>query len=255
MGINMDIFNNPIKFSDDFLKQYDFIITLGVYAKDLESDVCLLPFLDSKTKTYIRYEVGTEEGVSALFLYEFYKGNLLKDFIDELDYGYLTSETNISEEEMLLLKNTLKSKNNPLLIIGNDFYLHKRSKNILDMFANLIDNSILNISFLSLDKKEVYQIQKQEKLLETLETLPENNGCVIYLDSKLEQDSTLLISNEFAKAWKLQDKDKISIYFDDNQIDCSCKIDNNFGGVIGILNLANELDCAYRYKQAKIKKR
>ena len=89
-------------FDKSALKNYDFIITLGFYNPALLShcNVCFYPFLDCEADFYVRYEVGTEEGVVALLLYEFAdKGadSRLESFINALDYGYLSAESNVSE--------------------------------------------------------------------------------------------------------------------------------------------------------------
>ncbi|RAX54933.1 hypothetical protein CCY99_01965 [Helicobacter sp. 16-1353] len=244
--------HNPIPIDENFLKKYDFIITLGAFAKNIKSDICIHPFLDVSTNLYIRYEAGTEEGVAALFLYEFYNGVKLRNYINELDYGYLTSETNISEEEMLHLKGLLSQRRNPLLLIGSDFYIHPRNENIINIFSNLLNHSKLNIVLLSKDNNMAYNINTTNIALEPIGNLPENNGCIIYVDYRLENEAILKISNEFARVWKVKNNDIIKIKFDDFDILVKCRLDDKFGGVIGILNYTKDIDCGYRYKQVII---
>lgn len=248
-----NLYKNNI--DNNFLSKYDFIITLGAYIKDFKSDICIHPFLDSNTNLYIRYEAGTEEGVSALFLYDFYKGDKLNKFISELDYGYLTSETNISEEEMSHLQAIINQSKNPLLLIGSDFYINNKSNNIINILSYIAEDSNINILLLSQNKKSIYRLNNINKSLENINHLPENNGCIIYLDYEITSCATLKISNEFSKVWKLQDKDMIEISFDDFKINAQCILDETFGGVIGILNYTKILNCGYRYKQVSVKKR
>lgn len=242
------------KIDDGFLAKYDFIITLGAFAKNIKSDICIHPFLDVSTDLYIRYEAGTEEGVSALFLYEFYNGDELKNYINDLDYGYLTSETNISEEELLHLKGLLNQRRNPILLIGSDFYVNPKNENILNMFSYLIADSKLNIAFLSTDNNLAYNISKTSAKLDAIGNLPENNGCIVYVDYKIENEPILKISNEFAKVWKLKNNDLINVKFDEFVIEAKCLQDDRFGGMIGILNHIEDINCGYRYKQTIITK-
>lgn len=221
----------------------DFIITLGLYDPKLKCDVCLYPFLDCKADFYIRYEVGTEEGVVALLLYELARrDSALTSFINSLDYGYLSAETNISEEELLKLKNALLVAKNPLLIIGDDILTHPRKANILNMLSALKAHSKLEIKCEHLS---------QNYALEAIAELPEYNGCVIYLNHSAKNE--LKISSEFARAWRLSDNDKISFKVDDKIINTSCKLDKNFSGIIGILEQSTQ-STGYKFKTIAINK-
>lgn len=225
----------------------DFIITLGFYNPALlaKCDVCFYPFLDCKTDFYVRYEVGTEEGVVALFLYEFAKkgaDSALDNFINALDYGYLSAETNVSEEELLNIKSALNNAKNPLLIIGDDIFSHPRKNNILNMLSALKAHSKLDIKCENL---------AQNYHLESIAELPEYNGCVIYLNESAKNE--LKISSEFARAWRLSDDDKISFQVDNKMINTNCKLDKNFSGVIGILEQSTQ-SVGYKFKTIAIKR-
>ena len=241
------------RFDTKYLSNFDFMITLGICAKNITSDICINPILDMQTKQYIRYEAGTEEGVAALFLHDFYKNLNLKDYIEALDYGYLTSETNIAEEEMQEIKTCFYSHKKPLLLIGDNFYLHQRRKNILNIFSNLAES--INIAFLSSDINEIYTIKTRISNIEQISNLPENNGCMVYVDSALStQKPFLRFSREFAKAWRINDNDCIEICFDDFKIKAVSLLDSNLSGVIGILSTNENIDCGYRYKRVVINK-
>lgn len=239
-------------FSIDYLKEFDFIVALGISSKNIYSNICINPFLNTKTNFYIRYEAGTEEGVSVLFLYDFYKSLELKDYIEKLDYGYLTSETNISEEEMKELKRNFISHKKPLLLVGSSFYTHKRSLNILNIFSYLAES--INIAFLSIDADKIYTIKNQKLNIEPICDLPENNGCMVYIDSVIKDKPLLCFSNEFSKAWRIGNNDYVEIIFNDFKIKAKTFLDPNLSGVIGLLSLDKEIDCGYRYKQVVINK-
>lgn len=245
----IDKIDNATNLDNNFLKNYDFIVTFGLYLKDFKSNVCLNPFLDTKTDVYIRYEVGNEEGVAALLLYEFGKGSTA--FTQELDYGYLSAESNISKEELSELKSLLKQAKKPILLVGSDIYFHKMANNILHILA-MLD---LDVFITSKDKNKVYKLKSLQTIPDSNIELGEYNGCIIYIDNtkNTKDEHILKISNEFAKAWKLQDNEKIKISFENHTFDGICKIDSSFGGVIGILQAS--IDGTYPYKKVVIKKR
>ncbi len=240
------------KFSIDYLSNFDFVVTLGVYSKDINSDICINPLFDKNTKLYIGYEAGTEEGISALFLHDFCKSIELRDYINMLDYGHLTSETNISEEEMQDLKRSFTEHQKSLLLIGSNFYTHSRSYNILNMFSCLTES--MNIAFLSINADEIYTIKHKIKDIEPIDNLPENNGCMVYIDSMLYAQPALYFSSEFAKAWKVNNGDIVEVSFDGFKIQVNAILDSSLRGVIGVIGLDKEIDVGYRYKQVLITK-
>ncbi len=253
----------------DKIKDYDFIITLGFYNSALlpKCNANFYPFLDCKTDLYVRYEVGTEEGVVALFLYEFVGNSAdskLQSFINALDYGYLSAETNVSEEELQMLKNAILKSKKPLLLVGRDISTHPQKENILNMLSALRQHSHLEI--LCEDDS-----LPQGFTLEMPQNLPEHNGCVIFVDyfsSDSAQDSqdlqdshdshdsrripTLKISREFARAWRLSDKQEIRFALDSRDICAICDLDEKFSGIIGILRGAKGLNPSYPFKTIAI---
>lgn len=250
----------------DKIKDYDFIITLGFYNPALlpKCDVCFYPFLDCEADLYIRYEVGTEEGVVALFLYEFAsKGADIKlsDFINALDYGYLSAETNVSEEELQIVKNAILKSKNPLLLVGRDILAHSHKANILNMLSALKAHSKCDILCESDSLPQNYE-------LESPQNLPEHNGCVIFVDylnsdsardsrdlqdsQDLKQIPTLKISREFARAWRLSDKQELRFTLDSQEIRAICDLSENFSGIIGILRGTKGLKQNYPFKNISI---
>ena len=86
---------------------------------------------------FIKYEVGSEEGVVALL------ANLLiedapdeiKKYLDDLDIGYLSAESNVSEEELDELKALMWKKRKFSLVVGEDIYNHPEVENIATLLA------------------------------------------------------------------------------------------------------------------------
>jgi NADH-quinone oxidoreductase subunit G len=84
---------------------------------------------------FVKYEAGSEEamvGLLASYLVDLDKvdSDKFKNFIDELDVGYLSAESNIGEEELEDIAKRIKNKKSPILIIGEDAISHSRASNI-----------------------------------------------------------------------------------------------------------------------------
>ena len=139
----------------DRVKNSDFIVTLGAKIAD---DMSSMKFrindavkkhratyyychpiadiaLEGIVSTHIKYEVGSEEGVIALLAKAIIGENEklskgAKEFLDSLDDGYISAESNVGEEEIDKFAKDLKRKKSLSFIVGNDLYAHPNSKNI-----------------------------------------------------------------------------------------------------------------------------
>lgn len=105
-----------------------------VYAHPME-DV----LMQNVITQFMKYEVGTEEGVMAVLAHAILADADLdeseKAFFDDLDLGYIYAETNIGDEELEdMMKSFARSKNR-VLIIGNDVIAHECSANIAKLAA------------------------------------------------------------------------------------------------------------------------
>jgi len=80
---------------------------------------------------FIKNEVGSEEAALAMIADMFAEDkSSQQEFFDSLDFGYLCGESNISEEELEVLKQKYISRKNPVLVVGEDVINHPRAKNI-----------------------------------------------------------------------------------------------------------------------------
>ena len=83
---------------------------------------------------FIKYEVGSEEGAIALLADRLLENIELpvrkRKFLDSLDIGYLSAESNIGEDELDSLVKSFIKKKGLSLIVGDDLYSHPRAKNI-----------------------------------------------------------------------------------------------------------------------------
>ena len=108
--------------------------------------------LQNLVTKFIKYEPGSEEGVVALL------ANLLidksrlddksKEYLDALDIGYISAESNVSEEELDELKAMMWKRKSFTLVAGEDLYKHPEAENIaklLGMIARYSDFKVLLI--------------------------------------------------------------------------------------------------------------
>jgi NADH-quinone oxidoreductase subunit G len=90
---------------------------------------------------FIKYEVGSEEGVAALLAETLLKTvelpKTIRTFLDTLDIGYLSAETNVGEEELEALEKSLQKKDGFSLVVGSDLYSHPRAEQIAKLIALL----------------------------------------------------------------------------------------------------------------------
>ena len=105
-----------------------------IYAHPIEDSL-----MQNTITQFLKYEVGTEEGVMALLAKYLLENSELssdeKMFFDSLDDGYLSAESNIAEEELSLMIKSLSRTKNRVLVLGNDLIAHKEAKNIAKLAA------------------------------------------------------------------------------------------------------------------------
>jgi NADH-quinone oxidoreductase subunit G len=143
----------------DFIKNSDAIIVLGTRINDdnpmvkyhisMASKwhrarvVYLHPIEDvsmSKITTqFIKYEVGSEEGVVALLvdtlLSNLELSDTIKEYLESLDIGNLSAESNVGEEELEKLAQSFEQKSRFSFIVGADLYGHPRAQEIAKLLA------------------------------------------------------------------------------------------------------------------------
>ncbi|NOQ30668.1 MAG: 2Fe-2S iron-sulfur cluster binding domain-containing protein [Helicobacteraceae bacterium] len=100
--------------------------------------------LENLVTQFIRYEVGSEEGVMAMLLEAFASDEAKEEqkaFFSELDMGYISGESNVNEDEIKNLKSKMLRKKSPVIVIGADVMAHPSSSNIAKMVALLEKSS------------------------------------------------------------------------------------------------------------------
>jgi len=88
---------------------------------------------------FIKYEVGSEEGAAALLantlLQDKELPQSLRDFLNDLDIGNISAESNIGEEELTELVQSLDKKTRFTLVVGSDLYNHPRAAQIAKLIG------------------------------------------------------------------------------------------------------------------------
>ena len=88
---------------------------------------------------FIKYEPQSEEGVAALLVEVLLRDvevpEKVKAFLDDLDIGNLSAESNVGEEELELLRKSMIKKHGFSLIVGADLYAHPRAEQIAKILA------------------------------------------------------------------------------------------------------------------------
>ena len=91
---------------------------------------------------FVKYEVGTEEGVIAMLAKTMLEGKVdvkkIKSYLNDLDDGYLSAESNVGEEELEEIQKTLKRCKRVAVVIGEDCINHPRAEQIA-RFAALFE--------------------------------------------------------------------------------------------------------------------
>ncbi len=95
--------------------------------------------LQNVVTQYVKYEVGTEEGVVAMLAKTLLENadisDTMRGFFADLDEGYLCAESNVGDEEFERIAKSIARAKRKTLIVGSDVLNHKRSENIARLCA------------------------------------------------------------------------------------------------------------------------
>ncbi len=177
--------------------------------KNIDADVFLHPV---KYKDSITYEPMAEEAVIALIAKHFTYDKVpekIKEYFDEMDDGYLFSESNFDEFDLEKLEVGE-------LFVGKDISLHPKVENIKRFLAILRDFGGFKISGIKLPEfikpsdpelSEILEAEKSyEAALEEIDDLPSFDGSVVYAcdDPNVVKDDELICSQQFVIANKIK---------------------------------------------------
>ena len=206
--------------------------------------------------TYIKYEVGSEEGICALLLYYFVHNSTpeIQAFIEDLDVGYVSAETSVGEEELEDVVEMSKKASNTYVLLSLDILGHKKSENIIKMLGALNQYSNVNVVIENGCSKDIEAINSYNKeSIDEIEELDSYDGLVICKSDAIVENQ-LLGGVSFSKIAKINNGDKVLIQFDDQTIQRVFKIDTNLQGTIALCSHEGIKALPYSYKQVKIEK-
>jgi NADH-quinone oxidoreductase subunit F len=262
----------------EIIAKSDYIITFGSFlasdneiikdsiiqaiAKNSAEFIYMHPVDNVDLRVYysqiIKYEVGSEEGITALLLDTFIRhtSSTVQEYINDLDIGYISAESSAGEEEFEEALEKLADKEEAVLIVGRDIVNHPRVENIIKMLSVL--NKYSKLTVLALDETVQSAIQKCVEELDEIEELASYNGTVIYTTFEKENEGKLIGSESFARVAKVSNKDKVFINFNNEKIKKDFVIDKDLYGMVALCALNSEdstsLSQGYRFKQVKIEK-
>jgi len=201
-------------------------ISIGLNPLKSDADIVLHPI---KYKDSIAYEPSAEEAVVALmakyFVYDVVN-DATKKFFDELDDGYLYSESNFDEFDLEEIKNRLETKNE--IIVGKDLSLHPRKDNIFAL-----------LDLLKLGGFEVFGVEKELEEIDEIDTF---DGTVVYCCD--DENSEIIVSEQFKIANKIRG-DKVLV----NGVEKKIITNSDLKGVFGIIG---EKSNSYPFKRVNI---
>jgi len=203
-------------------------LSIGVLPLKSDADIILHPV---KYKESVSYEPLAEEAVIALLAKELtydLVDDKTKEFFDDMDDGYLYSESNFDEFDIENIKKSLEDKNE--LVLGKDVLSHPRKENILKL-ANLL-------KLVNFDINETIDSND----LEEIDELDTFDGSVVYVCDG--ENDEIIVSKQFKIANKIN-SDKILVDGKEKVV----KEDENLKGVFGIIFDKNE---EYPFKRVKI---
>ncbi len=217
----------------------------------------------SKIDLFLKYETGSEEGVVALLTSTLsHKESMpqaCQEYFLDLDIGYLSSESNVGEEEIEAIGKQFALAKAPLIVVGKDLCNHPQADNIVRLLTCLEQHSNIQIVSLCQNKGA---LEDKNKDLEEISRIEEFNGSVIYcINSYLPTaKSKLFCSLQFLTAFKLQQGDPVEFECFGATLKTEVVYDENLKGTIGLLTgeSAEETRTTiqnYPFVQTKIEKR
>lgn len=262
----------------EIISKSDFIITFGSMLSDNKEPV-RNSIIESIAKTnakfvymhpidnidlklyytqFIKYEVGSEEGVCALLLDAFVKdsNDLIQSYIDDLDLGYISAESSAGEEEFEEAYESSKECEFKTLVIGDDLIEHERVDNIIKFLSIIKKYTDFNVIVLN-DEFEKRIDDCEDISLDEIEDLKSYNGTLLYRLDCQENNDELLCSQTFANIAKVQNNDEVFINYKNDKVRRILKVDDKLHGTVSIAKVSDasdELFQNYRYKQVKIEK-
>ncbi|QQW78239.1 hypothetical protein [Helicobacter pylori] len=205
---------------------------------------------------FASYEIHTEAAVLALILRGILeKTSQLKGHVlEKVDVGYLSSEANMSEEELQELIALIIKAKKRVLVLNREITKHADSaflytllselQNYLEILHIPCNDSNATTAFYDFKDQEwlletafkegILPFKSELKDLESLERISEANGSFVYVSYKSLETPKLSFSKQFKIANKIQhSKAKFQIL--DKTLECELEESPHLKGLIAIL--------------------
>lgn len=209
--LNTSCFLKELKKSDSLLLMGDFIENFYQLLKDKEYKKASLfhpLFLNPYSKIeHCLYECECEEALLLLLAHFLVKNENTLD----VDVGYLSSESNLAEEDLEAIINEFNAGENQYLVVGKDFYNVKNSSSLARILGFIARNSKIKIVLLEMPEiTDKPQIKKES--IECDIEVSSMDGLVVYAQENTKLEMPLLeASGQFKIVSKMQEGKKYSI--------------------------------------------
>jgi NADH-quinone oxidoreductase subunit F len=206
--------------------------------------------LSQKADKYIKYEIGSEAGLLALIAKSVLKDENLpndaKRYIEELDEGYLSAESNVGEEE---IDEILGFNGDIHFALGNDVKEHPDIDAIAGVLALICRFKNARVSLF-----EGGELEKQEIFLPPpkIDNIKSFDGLAVYFYPSQSDIEKIYGSPQFAIAAKIKNQDEVVIRTNNQEYKRVFEIDHKLKGSIALLGVKNHN--GFRYGIADIKK-
>ncbi|EJB40481.1 NADH-ubiquinone oxidoreductase chain F [Helicobacter pylori Hp A-4] len=205
---------------------------------------------------FASYEINTEAAILALILRGILEqtSQLKGHVLEKIDVGYLSSEANMSEEELQELIALIVKAKKRALVLNREITKHANNaflytllsglQNYLEILHIPCDDSSTTAAFYDSKDQEwlletalkegVLPFESELKDLESLERISEANGSFVYVSYKSLKTPKLSFSKQFKIANKIKhSKAKFQIL--NQTLECELEESPNLKGLIAIL--------------------
>ncbi|WP_025450468.1 hypothetical protein [Helicobacter pylori] len=205
---------------------------------------------------FASYEIHTEAAILALILRGILEktSSLKGHALENVDVGYLSSEANMSEEELQELIALIVKAKKRVLVLNREITKHANNAFLYTLLSGLQnyleilhipcnDSSATTAFYDSKDqewlletalKEGVLPFESELKDLESLERISEANGSFVYVSYKSLKTPKLSFSKQFKIANKIQ-YSKAKFQISNQTLECELEESPNLKGLIAIL--------------------
>ncbi|WRC35340.1 hypothetical protein E5L20_06325 [Helicobacter pylori] len=205
---------------------------------------------------FASYEINTEAAILALILRGILEktSSLKGHVLEKIDVGYLSSEANMSEEELQELIALIVKAKKRALVLNREITKHANNAFLYTLLSGLQnyleilhipcnDSNATTAFYDSKDqewlpetalKEGVLPFESELKDLESLERISEANGSFVYVSYKSLKTPKLSFSKQFKIANKIKHS-KAKFQISNQTLECELEESPNLKGLIAIL--------------------